>query len=148
MQNQIFRNNIGESVKAKPHKSLNMSFAIFFSLIVFICSALSFASGFIIKSYIKMPKQKSFTIHKLGKTKGKIIDNPKYDINLGTFTNKVNAEDFLSNVSELQAAIEKTPDGYIVKLKDKFSLKHALSTAKTIRSEYKIIATIIERTEQ
>ncbi len=146
--NQIFRNNIGDKVITPTKKTLGMGFALLFSIITFFLATLSFAGGFAFKSYLDIKQTKLPLIIQSKPQKKTETDENDYEINLGMFNNKIDAKDFTNKISELHAVIAKTSDGYIVKLKDKMKLKHALSAIKTIKEEYNIISTLIERHEQ
>ena len=68
-----------------------------------------------------------------------------YEISLGNFKTQTDAQNFILQFPYLKTTIEKTTLGYIVKLKDKFQLKEAISISKSITTEYKIIPNLVER---
>ncbi|QEK38364.1 hypothetical protein [Candidatus Cytomitobacter primus] len=146
MQNQILRNSLGKKLQTSPAQGIRIGFTLFFVITTFIFSGLSFASGFLFKSYLDQ-KQKNNIISI--KQEKKTTTSPKdYEISLGSFHDKIDATDFTDKINELNAVITKTPNGYTVKLKDKLTLKDALAISETIKSEYKIITTLMKRADK
>ena len=139
--NQILRNNIGEKVFTKnTNNKMSISYKLFFIFIMIIISALSFSAGL----WVGMKIQKTQIISKsLDKQNSAKIKD--YEISLGNFKTQTDAQNFILQFPYLKTTIEKTTLGYIVKLKDKFQLKEAISISKSITTEYKIIPNLVER---